>query len=83
MDDVERSAPSATEITYGGRLLASIAPGQVATLACAGKLMRASVMVRAGNGSGAAYSSVITDGVTLLIRTAAVTREDESTLQVT
>lgn len=78
MDDVERSV-SPTIVTYGGTVIASLAPGQVAMLACARKLMSSNVIIKAGDSSGA-YSSVVTDGSALLIRTAAVTREGDNTL---
>lgn len=78
MDDVERSV-SPTIVTYGGTVIARLEAGQIATLACARKLMSSNVIIKAGDSSGA-YSSVVTDGSALLIRTAAVTREGNNTL---
>ena len=79
MGDDESSALT-TDITYGGKILASIQAGQTATLACARRKMMYNVIVKAGSGGGSA--SVITDGATLLIKAATVTREGDETLTI-
>lgn len=78
MDDVDKELPDTTDIAYGGTIIAKLNAGQVATLNCARKRMRADVIIKAGSGSGG--SSVITDGSSILIKSATVTREGDNTL---
>lgn len=80
MDDVDRALPDTTDIAYGGTIIARIEAGQVATLTCARKRMRADVIIKAGTGSGGGNSSVVTDGSSILIKSATVTREGDNTL---
>lgn len=79
MDDVDRALPDTTDIAYGGTIIARLAAGQVATLNCARKKMRTNVIIKAGSGSGGS-SSVITDGASVFILSATVTREGDNTL---
>ena len=79
MDDVDRALPDTTDIAYGGTIIARLDAGQVATLTCARKRMRADVIIKAGSGSGSS-SSVVTDGSSILIKSATVTREGDNTL---
>ena len=79
MDD-DDSGTLTTDITYGGKVLASIQAGQTATLACARRKMLHDVIVKAGSGSGSA--SVITDGSALLIKAATVTQVGDDTLTI-
>ena len=84
MEDVDRTLSPTTEIMYGGTVIASLGAGQIATLACSRKMMKADVIVLAGSGgSGSGNTSVITDGSVLFVKTAAVAREDDSTLMIT
>lgn len=79
MDDVDRALPDTTDIAYGGTIIARLDAGQVATLTCARKRMRADVIIKAGSGGGSS-SSVVTDGSSILIKSATVTREGDNTL---
>ena len=79
MDDVDRGLPDTTDIAYGGTIIARLDAGQVATLTCARKRMRADVIIKAGSGGGSS-SSVVTDGSSILIKSATVTREGDNTL---
>ena len=80
MDDVDRALPDTTDIAYGGTIIARLAAGQVATLTCARKRMRGNVTIVAGSGGGGGNSSVITDGASVFILSATVTREGDNTL---
>lgn len=79
MDDVDKELPDTTDIAYGGTIIAKLNAGQVATLNCARKRMRADVIIKAGSGGGSS-SSVVTDGSSILIKSATVTREGDNTL---
>lgn len=83
MEDNDSELPETTDIAYGGTIIARIAAGQVATLNCAHKRMRADVIIKAGSGSGGGgNSSVVTDGGSILIKAATVTQVGDDTLTI-
>ena len=73
---------SPTTVSYGGTVIARLDAGQTATLGCARKRMKADVKIVAGSGGGSGTSSVITDGDSLFIKSASVTREGDDALNI-
>jgi hypothetical protein len=82
MEESDRTPSSTTDVTYGGAVIAKLVAGQTATLECARKRMRSDVIIKAGSGSGGGNSSVVTDGSSILIKSATVTREGDDTLTI-
>ena len=71
-----------TTVSYGGTVIARLNAGQTANLPCAKKRMKADVKIVAGSGGGSGASSVITDGDSLFIKSASVTREGDDALNI-
>lgn len=53
MEDSDRSLTNTTDVSYGGKVLAKLEAGQIATLKCARKRMKADITVTAGVGGAA------------------------------
>jgi hypothetical protein len=50
----------ATEITYNGATIASLAGGQAATLSCAGKKAKSNIVIAFGSAGKIAYNGIET-----------------------